>query len=245
MAAPAAARSSDGKPEPVIQDTAARPANSLGIRLGEHVAVVGITGCGKTHFAKGWLEYLRRQYPYAKRYVLDSTEDGMIGVSGRLDVRGNRVPDLLRDPSFTQIWTPDTDVPALYDAWFSKILYAREPAIVLVDEMASLNAGHNGEPPGGFIKLLKQGRKHGVTVISLTQEIARVTPTVFRQMKHFVQFYINAEIYDLSMARRYLNIDKEQQRPPHGQYGFFYRRTDGIFAHREFPSMQAFFKNHV
>lgn len=227
-------------------ELAARPrlANSLGIRLGEHVAIVGITGCGKTHFAKGWLEYLRRQYPHARRYILDSTEDGLQGIIGRLDVRGNRCPDLLRDPAFTQVWTPDTDVPELYNEWFERILYARQPAVVFVDEIASIG-GRGGEALDGFIKLLKQGRKHDITVMSLTQEIARVTPTVFRQMKHFILFYINPETYDLAMARKYLNIEKDAQRPPLGKYGFFYRRTDGPFAMHEYPSMQAFFKHHI
>lgn len=203
--------------------------------------MVGMTGSGKTRFSTGLLEYLRRRNPHAKRYVLDSTEDGFEGVIGKLEVRGNKVPDLIRDPTFTQIWIPDTDVPALYAAWFEKILYKREPAIVLIDEIASIEA----EAEEALIKLLKQGRKHGITVINLTQEIANVTSTIFRQMTHMAAFRINEEVYDLSMTRRYLRVPKEEQRQPTSQYGFFYRRTDGIFAMREFPSMQAFFKNTI
>lgn len=218
-----------------------RPLNTLGIHLSEHWAVVGKTGSGKTHFAKDLVEYLRRQYPHAKRYILDSTEDGMDEIVGRLDVRGNKVPDLLRNSTYTQIWTPDTDSPTAYNEWFEKILYAREPAVVLVDELASLTNGKSGDPPDGFIKLMKQGRKHGVTVINLTQEIARVSPTIFRQMSHFVLFRINAETYDMTMARKYLEVDKERQKQPSSRYGFFYRRTDPPTEAREFASAQVFF----
>lgn len=205
--------------------------------MGEHWTVVGVTGSGKTVYAKALLEYLRRQYPHAKRYILDSTEDGMEGVVGALTVRGNHVPDLLHNSTHTQVWTPDTDDRKAYDAWFRKLLYAREPAIVLIDELASL-----GDDLEGHIMLMKQGRKHGITVINLTQEIARVTPTVFRQMKHFVLFRINAEIYDMSMARRYLDIAKDEQRQPGAPYGFFYRRTDQPLSAKEYLSMQSFFR---
>lgn len=220
-----------------------RPANALGIRLGEHWAIVGATGSGKTRFACGLLEYLRRHYPSVKRYVLDSTEDGMPDIKFRLEVRGNRIPDPLRNAAYTQIWIPDTDVAELYNAWLEKHLYRREPAIILIDELASL--GKAIDQYDGFIKLMKQGRKHGITLINLTQEIANVSPTVFRQMSHFANFRINAETYDLAMSRKYLALSKEEQRQPTNPYGFFYRRTTGPFPAREYASMQAFFRNTI
>ena len=222
-----------------------RPPNHLALHLGEHWGIVGKTGSGKTHFAKDLLEYYRRQYPHVKRYILDSTEDGMDGVIGKVEVRGNKIPDPLRTADFTQVWIPDTDVPALYNQWFERILYAREPAIVFIDEIASLTNGKSTDPLDGFIKLLKQGRKHDITVIALTQEIARVPLTLFRQMTHFVLFRINNETYDMSMARKYLDVDKEQQSHPKAQSGFFYRRTDGDYAHQEYASAQQFFRRNV
>lgn len=223
--------------EPAV---AVKPANVHGFHLGEHWSIVGITGSGKSYFAKRLLEYLRRQYPGTKRYILDSTDDPDMerDVTAPLVVTGNRVPDLIRDSTFTQIWKPDTDDPKAYDAWFNKIGYAREPAIVFVDEIASLSA-YGREPPDGYIKLLKLGRKHGITVMSLTQEIARVPPSLFRQMKHLVLFHLNNETYDQRMARGYLSLDAYV--PPKDRYGFYYRRTDGNYPHREFPSTQTFF----
>ena len=222
-----------------------RPVNHLSLRLGEHWAIVGKTGSGKTHFAKDLLEYYRRRFPDVKRYILDSTEDGMEGVLAKIEVRGNKMPDLLNNADFTSVWIPDTDVPTTYNQWFEHILYAREPAIVFVDEIASLTNGKHTDPLDGFIKLLKQGRKHDITVISLTQEIARVPLTMFRQMTHFVLFRINNETYDMSMARKYLEVDKEQQSNPKGQYGFFYRRTDGDYLSKEYQSAQQFFRREI
>jgi hypothetical protein len=218
------------------------PINRLSLRLGEHWGIVGKTGSGKTHFAKDLFEYYRVHYPHTKRYILDSTEDGMEGVVGAIEVRGNRLPDLLKNNNFTQVWIPDTDVPSTYNRYFENILYARQPAIVFVDEIASLTNGRNSEPLDGFIKLLKQGRKHDITVISLTQEIARVPLTIFRQMTHFVLFRINNETYDMSMARKYLDIDKDVFEHPQSKYGFKHRRTDENYSVQEYESSQHFFR---
>jgi ABC-type dipeptide/oligopeptide/nickel transport system ATPase component len=210
--------------------------------MGEHWAIVGKTGSGKTHYAKDLLEYYRVHYPHAKRYVLDSTEDGMEGVVGKMEIRGNRIPDLLKNAAHTQVWVPDTDVPGNYNTYFEKILYARQPAIVFVDEIASLTNGRNTDPLDGFIKLLKQGRKHDITVINLTQEIARVPQSMFKQMTHFVLFRINNETYDISMARKYLDVDKEHFDHPQAKYGFKHKRTDGEYSVKEYQSSQHFFK---
>ena len=220
----------------------ARPRNDLNVHLGEHWTVVGKNGSGKTYFAMaGLLEYLRKQYPGVKRYVLDSTADESIEklVWAPLYIEGNHPPDLLRDPTYTLVWQPhNSKLPRQYTEWFERLNDAREEMIVVIDEAASL-VGPALEALEG---LLKQVRKHGGTMIILTQEITRVDLTIFRQMTHFAQFLLNPEVYDLARARNYLAISKEEQHPPHHEYGFFYRKTKGNYPMKEYRDMREFFR---
>jgi ABC-type dipeptide/oligopeptide/nickel transport system ATPase component len=222
-------------------EASARPRNDLSIRLGQHSAIVGATDSGKTYFTlKGLLEYMRVRYPHAKRYILDSTEDTKMEayVPNHKIVEGDKAPDLLRDPTYTLIWRPrHSKNPSEYARWFNRLNDAREPQIIVIDEVASIT----DEAENELEPLLKQLRKHGGTVIVETQSIAKVDPDVFRQMSHFFQFFINAEVYDLARARSYLGITREEQRPPLSQYGFFYRPTRGNFPMREYRDMRQFF----
>jgi DNA helicase HerA-like ATPase len=231
-------------PEWQAYEAPLRPSNHLGVRLGQHWTVVGATGSGKTRFGVALLEYIRRQYPTVKRYILNSSADSMAGVYSPIEVEGNAVPDLLVRPDHTLIWTPDIDDLEAYNTWLLKLLAAREPAIVFLDEIASL-LSKNGDALEGHIKLLKQGRKHGITVMNLTQEITKVPTAMFRQMSHYVQFRIGEDTPELSAARRFLHVTKEQQRNPLNQYGFYHRKTSINSPTREYRDLQEFFKSSL
>lgn len=224
----------------------ARPANRLLIKLGEHAAVVGMTGSGKTYFAvKGLLEYMRRQFPQAKRYIIDSTADPDLPdmVHAPVITRGNNPPGRLKDSTYTLIWTPDNGkIPGAYAKFFDSLNDAREPTILVIDEIASIT----NEGMEALEVLLKQIRKHGGSVICLTQQIAAVDPTLFRQMSHFFQFLIQNEIYDQSRARSYLNLSKEEHHAPRWEHGFFHRRTrNGLETAREYRDMRDFFGHFI
>jgi hypothetical protein len=223
----------------------AQAPNTLSIRLGEHCAAIAKTGEGKTYFAtRGLLEYYWTHYPHAKRYVIDSTDDPNMErwVHSPLVVEGNKCPDLLRSPQHTLVWKPrNSKIPLEYARFFEKLNDSREKNILLVDEMASLTK----QALESYEGLLKQMRKHGGTVLTLGQSFAGLTPDIFRQMTHYFQFRLNDEIYDTSQSRRYLNVSKEEQRPPRYKYGFFYRRTDGDFPVKEYSSMHDFFNESL
>jgi hypothetical protein len=203
--------------------------------------LAGTTGSGKTYGAVSIMEYLRRQYPMAKRYFIDSSDDEKTVklLASPVQIRGNKAPDLLNDSAHTLVWTPDTDKSAEYEAFFEKLLAAREPQIIIVDESSSVDQFES------YIKLLKQARKHGGTIISLSQSIAGADQEMFRQMKHFLQFLINPDVYEWSACRRLLQISKEDQREPTGRYGFFYRRLEAGYTAREFRSINEFFGRSV
>ena len=223
----------------------AQPPDTVGWKLSEHGAVVGATGSGKTFFTvAGLLPHFAYQYPEAKRYILDSTDDPAILRNLPPDtthVFGNEAPDLLRSTGMTQLWTPrNSKIPHDYAKWFRSLNDAREKQIVVIDEIASITREAEEE----LEVLLKQLRKHGGTVICLTQQIAKVTTTLFSQVTHYFQFAMGDERYDSAQSRRYLRMSKEEQRDPLYQYGFFYRRTRGNNPFEEYSGMDAFLRRH-
>lgn len=223
----------------------ARPANTLNIHLGEHAGVVATTGAGKTFFTmKGLLEYFRLQYPHVPRYILDSTDDPKMEglVYNPLIIEGNHVPDLLRSSEHTQIWKPaNSKIPSAYNEWFNKLNDSRRPAIIVIDEIASITS----KGLAGLETLFKQMRKHGGTVIAESQRMAGVDTDIFSQLTHFFQFFINPEEYDLRQSRTYLGMSKEEQRQPLNPYGFFYRNTRNRTKYQEFRDYKHFFADTI
>ena len=220
-------------------------ANELLIYLGEHGIVVGSTGSGKTVFTcSGLLQYMQHVYPDVPRYVLDSTSDPDMDklMPDAIHIEGNHPPDLLHSADRTLIWTPrNSKIPREYAHWFSQLNDARRPAIVIIDEVASITKQALEE----LEALFKQFRKHGGTVVAETQRIAKVDSDMFSQVSHFWLFRINPEPYDILQARAYLQIPKEEFQMPRNKYGFHYRRTRSGFPAEEFVDYHQFFGNSL
>lgn len=204
-----------------------------------------MTGSGKSYFSIHLLEFLRRQYPKVPRYFLDSTWDdkNLAHIPYPRIIEGDKPPDAMNDCTYTQVWRPIRDDLAVYDEWMKKILYKRKPCIVLLDDIASFTKGGRVDLDGHMM-LMKQGRKHGITVINGSQQLSHVTAPVFQQMTFFVQFRLLQDVYEWSTARRYLNILKEDQRAPAAKYGFHMRRMDGNFPAKEYRSIHELFGPH-
>jgi hypothetical protein len=224
------------------EDIAPRPLNGLPTKTGQHWAVVGKTGSGKTRFSLGLLEYYRRLAPKVARYVLNSTADDMPEVHAPMTFYGDIPPDVMNDGTYTQVWVPDVDNLSAYNQWLLKILQARRPAVVLIDEVASLTGNSKQvQVLEGHMKLLKQGRKHGISVINETQELTRVPTVIFNQMEYYVQFRLNNDVTQAAMARRYLDVTKAEYHQPRAPYGFFLKRS-GLSVVKEYRSMNELFK---
>jgi len=212
--------------------------------LGEHSAIVGKTGSGKTVFmSTGLLSYIANMFPHAKRYVIDSTDDPDMEtlVPFPLVVNGDKAPDRLADSRYTLIWKPrHAENPTEYAKFFRMLgddKATREPAIVVIDEITSIT----GEALYELEPLLKQLRKHGGTVVILTQSIAGIPSNVFKQCTHFFQFLVNNSDYELRQCRQYLEIEKDDYHQPDADYGFWYRKQSRNAVAQQFPSVRAFF----
>lgn len=219
----------------------AQATNKQMLYLGEHGIVVGATGSGKTVFTcRGLLDFYRKAYPHVPKYVIDSTSDPDMDthIPDAIHIEGNRPPDLLVSASEPLIWTPrNSKVPAAYAEFFDNLIDSRQPAVVIVDEVASITK----QALEGLEALVKQMRKHGGTIIIETQRIAKVDSDLFSQVSHFWLFRINPEPYDIQQARTYLNIPKEEFRMPRGKYGFYHRRTRTNQPAAEYVDYHSFF----
>jgi hypothetical protein len=228
----------------VREEDNAHTSSHAAFNEGEHWTTAAATGAGKTVFNLALMEEYRRKYPHARRYILNSSwDEQMERVVGGEVFEGNKLPPKLPS-SKCVIWQPDSDDLALYNRWLLKVLYDREPAIILLDEVASLSGYSRAVTIlEGHMKLLKQGRKHKITVLNSTQEMTRVPLVMFRQMTHFVQMRLGNDSTDLSVARRYLGISKEEQREPNKQYGGFYKHVGIGFPMEEFDDYSHFFRS--
>ena len=232
-------------PLSATMENEARPSSHLNINLGEHWGIVAPTGGGKTVFTcRGLLVYMQRMFPHVPRYLLDSTADPDMPrlLPDAIFVEGNHMPDLLKSPEKTLVWTPrNSKLPAEYARWFDNFIDSRTPAIIVLDEIASITR----QALESMEALFKQLRKHGGTVAAETQRIAKVDTDIFSQLSHFIVFTV-IDPYDTQQARNYLNIPKEEYVPPSNKYGFHYRRTrGGQYAAKEYADMHDFFGESI
>src|SRR2546429_336223 len=128
-----------------------------------------------------------------------------------------------------------------YDQWLTKILRAEQPAIVLIDELSSLGGMTGRSFPRGYFLLSKQGGKHGISLISCTQEAAYIPRVTLGQTTHLVRFRLinrhDAKKVDELLRRP----EKDWGNDPWHKYGFFHRRTDQDGPGHYYQNHQEFF----
>jgi hypothetical protein len=217
-------------------------AANIGFSLGQHTTIAGATGSGKTVFGIQLVEYYRRRYPFARRYILNSTGDAQFAsVVGATEDDSDAPPFYRLKPAYTLVWSPGYDNLEAYDAWLHWLLSAREESVIFLDDIASMIL-KNGKPLPGHMKLMKQGRKHGITVINGTQTTTSVPQIMFNQMTHFIQLRLGNSTSDLYYARQYLDMTKEDYHAPRSEYGFFYKRIGVQYPVVEYGSYTDLFK---
>lgn len=198
------------------------------IKLGDHFAVLGGTGSGKTTFSKKLiLEFALATQGKIPIYILDSKISGDFKEFHKKGVgilyQGNSIPPIHDVEKFGafQIWQPEEDDFDLYNEWLKQIYQTRQPCIVFFDELSSI-CKTNGSPPRYYEILLKQGRGNYQSIISCTQSPSYVPPSLLRQVMHVIRFRLNFS-YDVKKIMSVMGKKVEEE--PVDDYGFYYRNV--------------------
>lgn len=208
--------------------------------LEDRWGIWGTTGSGKTTLAKELVMHLQRAYPAARTYFLDTKQSGDFDDVDALRVSDAVPPDPLRTPGASIIWEPPDEELDAFDEWFKKILHARDPAIVLVDELSTiLNKAGGGTLY--FNRLLKLGRSLGISVISLSQEAAYIPRNVLGQTTHVVRMRLLNDYDGKKLDRAVGRPQEELGAPIADKYGFWHRRTDSGTKGHYYKRHQEFF----
>jgi len=213
-----------------------RLASGLDLSLEDRWLWCGAIGCGKTTGARGLIGGLRKLYPMASVYTLDSKGDRMFDHEANLVQTEEPPPPLA--PGASVVWRPPTDDLGAYDAWFESILKTRRPAIVFVDELSSIGKAHGQSFAPGYAKLLKQGRSLHQCVITLSQEAAYIPRQVTGQLHHLIRMRLLDE-YDAKKLDRLAHGKHDPRREPLRPHGLWYKRLDRATAAREFSDWRS------
>lgn len=210
-------------------------AQPIKMKLGDHWAVVGATGTGKTH----WNDMLIRTIATATRgfvpiYIIDSkapikrpekSDFSFYFRNKKIGRRyvGNKLPPILRPDgtNFVAVWTPEEDDLDMYDDFYKQIYQEGRPALVVTDELSSVTT-ENGRGTRYFNILLKQGRGLEISMASLTQSPSYVPQSYLRQAMHVVRFRLNDE-FDAKKLTKAMGRAIEAE--PEHEHGFWYRQV--------------------
>jgi energy-coupling factor transporter ATP-binding protein EcfA2 len=205
---------------------------------GEHYAIAGKTGSGKTYFSKKLYSKLAHKYRL-HIYIVDSKKQGDFTTRDGRIIRSFSPPDPFSslEPDI-QIWQPVEDNDDMYSSFYNNILKAGIPAIVVTDETKNIMV--KKDPPRGYTLLLTQGRLPGIHTISCTQEVAKAPRQMFSQASHICCFSLfNA--YDENLMKRYLKIYSKKPLPFQGKHSMIYIQPDIDGEPKIFPNSMSFF----
>lgn len=201
--------------------------NKVTFKFGQHIAVLGGTGSGKTTWAKIFLNQIAAASNFqVPIYVIDSKIQGDFDAYGKKGYGnfyyGNNLPPVEnKDGSPFVIFQPEYDDKELYNAFFQQIYQRRKPALVLIDELSSITGTiGTASAPRYYEILLKQGRGLGISVVTLSQTARYVPLSLLSQVMHVLMFNLNSE----KDHKKLIDLlgDMAKITPQH-QHGFFYR----------------------
>lgn len=162
------------------------------IGMGEHVYIAGMTGTGKTYFAKTYLA----EFPTVG--VLDTKGEAMLDIAEGRDpwpqvakeelTVFESLDDLDKVDTPYYIYSPKLDeLSEHYYNEFFKYHYFKLDCTVLVDEAMQVSPNGNSIP-WWYRGILTRGRSRRVSVWSCTQRPANVSQDIIAQSSHVVMF---------------------------------------------------------
>lgn len=207
-----------------MQRTVRLEQSGLLLSMQDRVAVVGMSGSGKTTAAERLGDAYHLLFPEAIRLTLDSKPDDFFNEKDALWHEGNDIPPI-PERGDRLIWRPTDNIISMYDEWFEDLLGSPEPMIIEIDELSSIGGKSGQSFPLNFSRLLKQGRSKHKVVVALTQEAAYIPRNVLGQCNHVIRMRLNLE-GDAAKLDGLLHGSARPRREPTTPFGLWYRRLD-------------------
>src|SRR6185312_15132412 len=211
-----------------------RSQSRIKVRAGDKWLIAGMTGCGKTTFAKELCLHLEKLYPTARIYILDYKNWGDFDdYPGR--VLTVEAPPKPQGNQRYQVWVPVGKRRDEIEKWLSGILNDA-PAILFIDELVGLSYSQSNFSEE-YTKISQLGRAAPVGIISLTQKLSKVPEGTIGQATHIVRFRLRKK-YDQIVSRDLLNEDVGE---PPDEFGFYYQKATSNGPPKYFSSYELFF----
>lgn len=202
--------------------------NNLELIYGRHMTILGATGTGKTVLA----EWIYSQLPRAIIYDIEQCDGWEFTVDDSI-VIGD--VDLFRYlmhlihkvklPKYHIVYQPN-DRMVKKQLWnnFNQIcdtIFTTGNTALFCDELHQVTEKLNA--PEGFERLVKRGRKWGISVYGATQRNQDITNAMVTQSYHFISMMLSD--YDMNMYKQWIpdiEMVKNLQ-----DYQFLYRKLSG------------------
>ena len=171
------------------------------IKLGEHVLIAGMTGCGKSALAKVYLAnqpnvvVLDTKRTFNFDIENEDTNQPMKFAPDKDITIVERLSDIPSAKTRLIIYRPtwDEQTKEMYNAFF-KWCFRRGKCIVYVDEMMQIAPGGRQEAMPDFGRALyTQGRELGVSIWASTQRPANIPLMCLSEAKHWFIFTLQVE----------------------------------------------------
>lgn len=213
------------------------------LEMSHRLAVIGMSGSGKTTFARQLIPRMRAWF-HVPVIIFDTKGQGEFDdIATTLSI-DQRAPEFPSDNGVF-VWKPPLDMLEEYDLFLERILKARRPCFVVIDELANFGRGNPDSYVPNYALLLKQGRGLNICTLSMVQEYAAIPRQTVGQTSHLFRFHLLND-YDRLRLNRMLGLSKMQQdlEPP-VPFGFFYRRVDKPGPVYSYNNWQEFFNAYT
>jgi DNA helicase HerA-like ATPase len=170
---------------------------------GEHCAILGCTGSGKTQYA-GWV-LSKSDFHIRPHFILDYKGDELLNSITRireLSLETSRIPD---DPGIYMVRALPHEKDEVEE--FFRRLWVHENALLYIDE------GYLAPDKQWLQNLLAQGRSKKISVIVTSQRPFFVPRSVFTEASHITVFRLNDED-DKKRVRGFTPKDMLENRLP-------------------------------
>lgn len=192
----------------------------MNIDVGQHVSIVGITGAGKTFYAKNAL------LPTFERLIIVDTEDYDFTEFARVSVP---VAVRLAKSPYRFAVTVEPQGADELDAFCNGLLDIPTPDSLGIywDEVTDFSTA--SIIPNSLLSLIRKSRKRGVSCILTTQRPQLLNKNFLANSAHRVYFYISD--YDVHHVKEYAPFLAERlPEIPYKSYYSLYQAPDGAIS---------------